>query len=605
MRFLRHYGHLLLALLILAVGVVNILFGLGVWGGSLPDGPLTQLDESLTEGYAAFGRSGQLGFGVALALTAAGLLLRLRSAWAFSILCLVALLAANLIRGDRSETLALGGPVVLILVALVLFRRSFTRQALEASILIAAISLASVLGFATLGTYLLGTGFSPVVTDLPTALYFAVITLATVGYGDIVPTTAVTRLFTVTVLVLGLGIFATALATLFSTTLGPKLKHILDPKPGTTGAQPRRTQPPPISAPPPRSIEPAPVSAAAAALVPVNAKPTHGSALPTSRRRALLVGAIALIALLAFLIINAPSVTGYFYAWRYGSVVKALPPAAGFHAGDRVLVVSPHPDDESLCCAGTIQHALAAGAEVHIVWLTSGDGFELDAVLTDHTLRPTGLDLKEYGATRMGEARAAAQALGVPAANLYFLGYPDGGLQRLFLDYYTQPYRSSNTGLTAVGYADALSPGAAYTGENLLRDLQTVFDQVAPTVVLAPSPEDRHPDHRTAGDLTLRLLGQAGAVETARWWIVHGGLEWPLPKGLRENLPLFPPPRGHGLEWQRVDLTQGQEAVKLAAVNAHRTQVEIEPRFMYAFVRRNELLSATPLPQSGGVAPLK
>lgn len=587
-RLLRHHAPLFLALLVLAVGIVNILFGLEVWGSSLAGGPLSQLDESLTEGYGAFGRSAQLGFGVALALTAAGLALRLRSAWAFSILCLAALLAANLMKSDLSEALALGGPVALILIALVLFQGTFNRQMVEATVLIAVVSLAAVLGFATFGTFLLGKGFSPAVTDLPTAFYFAIMTLATVGYGDIVPTTVVTRMFTVTILVFGLGIFATALATLFSSTVGPKLMHILNP-----GAQAPRKQAPLATAPTTASAEPALVETASA----------RGRSAP--RRGPLLIGTTALVALVAFLIINAPSVTSTFYRLRYGSVVNALPPAPGFKQGDRVLVVSPHPDDESLCCGGTIQHALAAGAEVHIVWLTSGDGFELDAMLTEHKLRPTGAGLVDYGATRMGEARSAALALGVPAANLYFLGYPDGGLQRLFLDYFTQPYRSKYTDQTAVSYAAALSPGAEYTGENLLKDLQTVFDQVAPTVVLAPSPEDRHPDHRTAGDLTLRILGASGTVDSARWWIVHGGLEWPLPKGLRENLPLYPPPRGHGLEWQRVDLTPAQEAVKLAAVNAHNTQVEIEPRFMHAFVRRNELLSTTPLPQSGGPASQK
>lgn len=229
-RALRRHAHLLLAALILAVGAVNILFGLNVLGGGLVDGPLAQFDEGLTEGFAAFGRSGQLGFGVALVLLAGGLALRLRSAWAFSTLCLIALLAANLLRGDRHEALVLGAPVLLILAVLVLFRNAFDRQEIGANIIIAAISLAAVLGFATLGTYLLGQGFTPVVADLPTALYFSVMTLATVGYGDIVPVTPTTRMFTVTFLVFGLGIFATALTTLFSSTVEPRLQRVLAPK---------------------------------------------------------------------------------------------------------------------------------------------------------------------------------------------------------------------------------------------------------------------------------------------------------------------------------------------------------------------------------------
>lgn len=316
-----------------------------------------------------------------------------------------------------------------------------------------------------------------------------------------------------------------------------------------------------------------------------------------------LVWVLGLVALAAFLIINAPSFTSLYYQWRYGGSVAALPTALGFTAADRVLVVSPHPDDESLCCGGTIRQALNVGAAVHIVWLTSGDSFELDAALTEHRMRPGGAGLEQLGERRMNEAKDAARALGVPEGNLHFLGYPDGGLQRLFLDYFTQPYRSRFTGLSAVPYAGAVTPGAEYTGENLLRDLKSVFQGVQPTVVLAPSPQDFHTDHRTAGDLTLRILGETEEVGKARWWIVHGGLEWPLPKGLRPNLPLFPPPRGRGLAWTRVELSPSDVESKLAAIRAHRTQIEFEPRFMYAFVRRNELLSSDPLPLFGPVEP--
>lgn len=319
--------------------------------------------------------------------------------------------------------------------------------------------------------------------------------------------------------------------------------------------------------------------------------------LPGWQRWTLVVA--LLLALLGALVVNAPRVTDTAYSWRFGPRVDALPAAAGFAADDRVLLVAPHPDDESLCCAGLLQQALAASAQVWVVWLTSGDGFELDAMLTERTLAPGDAGLERLGERRTGEALRAAAVLGIPAERLIFLGYPDAGLQRLFLDYYYEPYRSSYTGLTAVAYPNALSPGAAFTGENLLADLTTVFERVAPTVVLAPSPEDRHPDHRTAGDLALRILGERGEVARARWWIVHGGLEWPLPKGLRPGLPLFPPPRGAGLPWQRVDLSPPQVAGKLDALRAYETQMEFERRFMEAFVRRNELVAADPLPAFG------
>ena len=51
-----------------------------------------------------------------------------------------------------------------------------------------------------------------------------------------------------------------------------------------------------------------------------------------------------------------------------------------------------------------------------IVWLTSGDGFELDAALLERTPRPRAGATERLGTVRIGEATAAAAALGVPAA---------------------------------------------------------------------------------------------------------------------------------------------------------------------------------------------
>ena len=129
---------------------------------------------------------------------------------------------------------------------------------------------------------------------------------------------------------------------------------------------------------------------------------------------------------------------------RTGRAIAAAACPSSAHS-DRVLVVAPHPDDESLCCAGLLQQALEHGAGIGVVWITAGDGFELDAMLVEHTLWPGGLAMRRLGAQRLDEARAAADALGVPHASQYQLGYPDGGVLALTGDYYSRPYRSKYT----------------------------------------------------------------------------------------------------------------------------------------------------------------
>lgn len=263
-----------------------------------------------------------------------------------------------------------------------------------------------------------------------------------------------------------------------------------------------------------------------------------------------------------------------------------------------LLVVSPHPDDESLCCAGVIRRVVAAGGHVSIVWLTSGDGSELGLLFIEKTLRVHPEKMRDLARRRMLEARAAAAILGVPAGRQLFLGYPDGGLLTLINERFTVPYYSRFTGVETVPYADTVTAGHPYTGESLERDFVRVLERVRPTLVLAPSPQDAHPDHRAAGILTLRVLSRRHQLAAARFWIVHGGAHWPRPRGLRMGLPLGEPPRGRGLELTAFDLEPLEEADKLEAVRQYRTQMRLMSSFLLSFVRTNELFSSLPVPQA-------
>lgn len=224
--------HLLLAAGIGLIGLLNMLLSLGVvrLDGNL--GLLEPLDESLTEGFAVFGRSGQLGLGLALFLTGGGLWFRQKGAWGFSLLLLFAMLATSVVKGQRTEILVLGAPILAIIGLLILYRRAFYRQQLGSNLLIALFSLAAALSYATLGSFLLGNSFSPKIADLQTALYYAMVTLSTVGFGDFVATTGAARIFTVTVIVFGLGVFVTSVATILSTSIYGNLKRVLAPEGG-------------------------------------------------------------------------------------------------------------------------------------------------------------------------------------------------------------------------------------------------------------------------------------------------------------------------------------------------------------------------------------
>lgn len=285
-------------------------------------------------------------------------------------------------------------------------------------------------------------------------------------------------------------------------------------------------------------------------------------------------------------------------------LARAAPAAGIAHidAQTSLLVVAPHPDDETLCCAGLIRRVLAAGGHASIVWLTSGDASELDLLLIERSLRVHPEKMRDLAGKRMREARAAAAILGVPPGHQFFLGYPDGGLLTLVTDHFTIPYYSRFNGAVSVPYAGTLGAGHPYTGQSLERDFARVLDRVHPTLVLAPSPLDAHSDHRAAGIMTLQVLSRRHELTAARFWIVHGGRDWPSPRGLHANRALAVPPRGRTLGLVPFPLDPQEEADKLQAVRQYRTQMRVMSFFLLSFVRTNELYSSLPVPPPAGNA---
>jgi LmbE family N-acetylglucosaminyl deacetylase len=281
-----------------------------------------------------------------------------------------------------------------------------------------------------------------------------------------------------------------------------------------------------------------------------------------------------------------------------------IPPFRAITADDTVLVVAPHPDDESLCCGGVIHAARSAGARVAIVWITNGDAFKWDAIVVEKKLRPRAGAYLELARQREAEARTAGGLLGVEADSLMFLGYPDRGVLRLLLDYYhpDTPWRSKFTGANAVVYEDALDPGATYSGDNLVKDFNSVLDRVKPTLVLAPSLQDTHPDHRGTGLLVWRTMTARGEQDRVRYWIVHGGRDWPAPHGYHPTYTQTVAPRGVGMQWEAFSLDDDAIEAKRRAVSAHRSQMKVMGRIMLGFVRSTELYSSVPIPPRSNCA---
>jgi N-acetylglucosamine malate deacetylase 1 len=126
----------------------------------------------------------------------------------------------------------------------------------------------------------------------------------------------------------------------------------------------------------------------------------------------------------------------------------------------RILVISPHPDDESIGCGGTLLKHAKQRDEIHVVFLTSGEK-------GGH-----GRSEAETIRVRESESHKAARVLGV--RKLEFWHLPDGAV------------RSTR---------DAVDR------------LRKKLKQFNPNTIYVTHDHEMHPDHRGAVRLLRRALG--------------------------------------------------------------------------------------------------
>jgi LmbE family N-acetylglucosaminyl deacetylase len=268
-----------------------------------------------------------------------------------------------------------------------------------------------------------------------------------------------------------------------------------------------------------------------------------------------------------------------------------LPTFPDFDAKERILILSPHPDDEVLGTGGLIARARAKGLNVDIAFLTNGDGSRTTQLVLNAKNPLHKRTLFEIACDRQIEALGAANALGVSESNVHFLGFPDGAnLQIMHAEDENEPITSPTTGKTSVEYEKAFLPGVTYSRRSLIQALVQLMEQTKPTIILTTHPLDTHLDHKAAF-LALEAARKQLKNPPDLWtFLIHYGI-WPVPNGLKPDKRLAPPYRllDGATQWYNLELNEEEIAIKQSALQHHATQMASTPRYLSAFVRRNEL----------------
>ena len=213
-----------------------------------------------------------------------------------------------------------------------------------------------------------------------------------------------------------------------------------------------------------------------------------------------------------------------------------------FQKSDRLLIIAPHPDDESLATGGLIQRMNQVGAAGRVLMVTNGDNNPWPQRWVEKRWQIGSPERQRWGALRRQEARLALKKLGFEG-EARFLQFPDQGLTTKLLQ------------------ADA---------ETLERFCAEIIEW-NPTQIVLPSPYDLHPDHNA-----LYVLLQIALERTGRSAIpqFHFLVHCKHPDLVPNRVPL--------------QLVEHERHIKRQAILCHGTQMALSRKRFLAYARPEE-----------------
>lgn len=221
---------------------------------------------------------------------------------------------------------------------------------------------------------------------------------------------------------------------------------------------------------------------------------------------------------------------------------------------EKILVLAPHMDDETIGCGGTLALHAQRGAQITVVFLTDGrNGSSEVNVLTGEERERKQRELVEL---RTSEARAALQRLGVN--RMVCLDAEDGALDKC---------------------------------DWAAEQLRDVLLKHRPEIVYLPFYLEEHPDHRAAS----RVLLDAVAGTTLQFQCMGYEVWTPLFPNCLVRIDSTVETKKQALSEYRSQLQQCDYLHASIGLNAHRSAGLLNPQgFKGGYA---EAFYATPLPR--------
>jgi len=265
----------------------------------------------------------------------------------------------------------------------------------------------------------------------------------------------------------------------------------------------------------------------------------------------------------------------------------------------RILILAPHPDDETLACGGIIASNVLLGNEVRVAIMTNGEAYTYSMSRENKKLSLTPSQYISFAYMRQLETISSLQTLGLSSDMVIFMGYPDSGIMNLWDKNWAENklFISPYTRLAYASFTNSYDRESPYCGSRVLKNIKQIIREFMPTHIFIPSSIDWHPDHRATFNfavLAIEDMALKGEIHLNTLkvftYLVHFGY-WPKPRGLRMESRLMPPEALENVkaEWLSFSLDFTIKQKKYEAILKYESQLRTSKSYLFSFVRENEL----------------